>query len=67
MALKGAMGRAGAVRPVAGIGDEAYAGRKGSTLMFRKGDVLVNLEVHMDGNDFRAAKVIAQKIVTRLQ
>jgi len=66
MAMKGATRGQSAVRPVAGIGDEAYAGRKGSTLMFRKGNTMVNLEVHTDGNSFQVAKVIARKIATRL-
>jgi hypothetical protein len=39
----------------------------GTTLMFRKGDVLVNLQLHMVGNNVDAAKVIAQKIVARLE
>lgn len=66
MAMKGSRG-GGAVHKLMGIGDEAYVGRKGSTLMFRKGDTLVNLEVHADGNSFRAAVVIARKIATRVQ
>jgi hypothetical protein len=65
MAMKAAKGQS-AVRRVVGIGDEAYAGRKGSTLMFRKGNTLVDLEVHTDGNSFQAATVIARKIATRL-
>jgi hypothetical protein len=38
----------------------------GTTLMFRKGDVLVNLQFHMVGNNVEAAKAIAQKIAGRL-
>ncbi len=67
MALKAATKGQSPVRRIVGIGDEAYAGRKGSTLMFRKGNTVVNLNVHMDGNNFRAAVVIARKIATRLQ
>ena len=67
MAMKAATKGQSAVRQIVGIGDEAYAGRKGSTLMFRKGNTLVNLNVHTDGNNFLAATVIARKIATRLQ
>jgi hypothetical protein len=66
MALKGVAGGVGGFQPVAGIGDEAYVGPMGSTLMFRKGDVMVNLDLRMAGNNVDAAKVIAQKIVARL-
>jgi hypothetical protein len=66
MAFKGVAGGAGGFQPVAGIGDEAYIGPMGSTLMFRKGDVLVNLQLHMVGNNVEAVKAIAQKIVARL-
>ena len=65
-ALKAATKGQSAVRRVAGIGDEAYAGRKGSTLMFRKGNTLVDLEVRTDVNSFQAATVIARKIAARL-
>jgi hypothetical protein len=51
---------------VAGIGDEAYIAPMGTTLMFRKGDVLVNLQLHMVGNNVDAVKAIAQKIVASL-
>ena len=67
MAMKAATKGQSAVRQIVGIGDEAYAGRKGSTLMFRKGNTVVNLNVHTDGNSFLAAAVIARKIATRLQ
>jgi len=66
MAFKGVAGGAGGFQPVAGLGDEAYVGPMGSTLMFRKGDVMVNLDLRMVGNNAEAAKVIAQKIVARL-
>jgi hypothetical protein len=66
MALKGVAGGVGGFQSVAGIGDEAYAGPMGSSLMFRKGDVMVNLDLRMVGNNVEAAKVIAQKIVGRL-
>jgi hypothetical protein len=66
MAMKAATKGQSAVRRVAGIGEEAYAGRKGSTLMFRKGNTVVDLEVHTDGNSFQVATVIARRIATRL-
>jgi len=66
MAMKAETKGQSAVRRVVGIGDEAYAGRKGSTLMFRKGNTVVDLEVHTDGNSFQAATVIARRIATRL-
>jgi hypothetical protein len=65
-ALKGVEGGQEFFQPVAGIGDEAYIAPMGTTLMFRKGDVLVNLQLHMVGNNVDAAKAIAQKIVARL-
>jgi hypothetical protein len=63
--LKGVGGQ-GFFQPVAGIGDEAYIAPMGTTLMFRKGDVLVNLQLHMVGNNVDAVRAIAQKIVARL-
>jgi hypothetical protein len=66
MAMKAATKGQRAVRRIVGIGDEAYAGRKGSTLMFRKGNIVVNLNVHTDGDSFLAAAVIGRKIATRL-
>jgi hypothetical protein len=66
MALKGTAGGEEFLQPVAGIGDEAYIAPMGTTLMFRKGDVLVNLQFHMVANTGDAAKVIAQKIAGRL-
>jgi hypothetical protein len=66
VALKGTAGGQEFFQPVAGIGDEAYIAPMGTTLMFRKGDVLVNMQFHMVGNNVEAAKVIAQRIVARL-
>jgi hypothetical protein len=63
--LKGTGGQ-GFFQPVAGIGDEAYIAPMGTTLMFRKGDVLVNIQLHMVGNNVEATKAIAQKIAARL-
>ncbi len=67
MAMKATTKGQSAVRQIVGIGDEAYVGRKGSTLMFRKGNTVVTLNVHTEGNSFQAATVIARKIATRLQ
>jgi len=64
--LKGVEGGQEFFQPVAGIGDEAYIAPMGTTLMFRKGDVMVNLQLHMVGNNVDAVKAIAQKIVARL-
>ena len=64
--LEGHRRRPGFFQPVAGIGDEAYIAPMGTTLMFRKADVLVNLQLHMVGNNVDAVKAIAQKIVARL-
>jgi hypothetical protein len=66
MAFKGIAGGVGGFQQVAGIGDEAYVGPMGSTLMFRKGDVMVNIDLRMVGNNVDAAKVVAQKIAARL-
>jgi hypothetical protein len=66
MALKGVGGGQESIQPVEGIGDEAYVGPMGATLMFRKDDVMVNLDLRMVGNNVEAAKVIAQKIAARL-
>ena len=66
MAFKGVAGGAGGFQSVEGIGDEAYVGPMGSALMFRKGDVMVNLDLRMAGNNVEAAKAIAQKIASKL-
>jgi len=66
MAMKAATKGQSAVRRIVGIGDEAYAGRKGSALMFRKGNTVVHVNVQTDGNSFLAAAVIGRKIATRL-
>ena len=52
--------------PVAGLGDEAYVEPMGSGLMMRKGDVMVNIDLRMAGNDADAAKKIGAKIAGRL-
>ncbi|MBV8050319.1 MAG: zinc ribbon domain-containing protein [Acidobacteriaceae bacterium] len=66
----GAMKQVGAgmdtFTPVAGLGDEAYVEPMGSGLMLRKGDVMVNIDLRMAGNDADAAKIIGTKIASRL-
>jgi len=66
----GAMKQVGAgmdtFTPVAGLGDEAYVEPMGSGLMLRKGDVMVNIDLRMAGNDAEAAKLIGLKIASRL-
>jgi hypothetical protein len=52
--------------PVAGVGDEAYIGPMGSSLMMRKGDVLVNIDLQQAGLNLPAAKKIASRIASRL-
>jgi hypothetical protein len=52
--------------PVAGIGDEAYVEPMGSGLMLRKGDVMVNIDLRMAGNNAEAAKLMEMKIASRL-
>ena len=67
MALKAVGGGVGGFQSVTGIGDEAYVGPMGSSLMFRKGDIMVNLDLRMAANNVEGAKVIAQKIAEKLQ
>jgi hypothetical protein len=67
MAMRRTKGGSGVVHKLLGIGDEAYVDGKGSRLMFRKGNTMVNLEAHTDGNSFPAVIAIARKIATRLQ
>jgi len=52
--------------PVSGLGDEAYVEPMGSGLMMRKGDVMVNIDLRMAGNDADAAKKIAADMAGRL-
>jgi len=72
MALKFAamalQGRSRLFGRVAGIGDEAYFGgaKVSATLLFRKADVMVSLEVRNAANAAAAAKLVGQKIAGRL-
>jgi len=65
-ALKQISGGMDTFTPVAGLGDEAYVEPMGSGLMLRKGDVMVNIDLRMAGNNADAAKIIGSKIASRL-
>lgn len=52
--------------PVAGVGDEAYVEPMGSGVMMRKGDVMVNIDLRMAGQNAEAGKQIAAIIAGRL-
>ncbi len=65
-ALKQISGGMDTFTPVAGLGDEAYVEPMGSGLMMRKGDVMVNIDLRMAGNDANAAKKLGAKIAQRL-
>jgi hypothetical protein len=49
-----------------GVGDEAYLGPGGSTLMMRKGDVMVNIDLRNGGIPTDAAKKMAKTIAEHL-
>jgi len=49
-----------------GIGDEAYLAAGNSSLMMRKGDVLVQIDLRENGISAEAAKNMARKIAGRL-
>ncbi len=72
MAMKLALGAAQHISSaqtftaVAGVGDEAYIAPGGSGFMMRKGDVLVNIDLHASGLSVNAAERIAAKIADRL-
>jgi hypothetical protein len=52
--------------PVDGIGDEAYLAPGGSGLMMRKGDVLVSIDLRVNGVSTDSAKKIASEIADNL-
>ncbi len=52
--------------PLEGIGDEAYMTPGNSALMMRKGDVMVNIELHESGVSADAAKQMASRIAGHL-
>ena len=52
--------------PVPGVGDETYVGPMGSSVMLRKGDVMVNIDLRTAGQNADAGKQIATLIAGRL-
>ena len=68
LALKGAGAGTGVavMHSIHGLGDEAIVMPMGAGLMFRKGDVLVNIDLRGVQNNVEAGKAIAQKIADRL-
>ena len=51
---------------VPGIGDEAYLAPMNSSLLMRKGDVMVNIDMRTADLNAEAAKAMARKIAGRL-
>jgi hypothetical protein len=51
---------------VPGIGDEAYLAPMNSSLLMRKGDVMVNIDMRVADLNAEAAKAMARKIAGRL-
>ena len=51
---------------VAGVGDEAYLAPMNSSLLMRKGDVMVNIDMRLADLNAEAAKAMARKIAGRL-
>jgi zinc-ribbon domain len=56
----------GSFTTVEGAGDEAYLAPMGSTLMMRKGDVMVHMELRVSGVSTEAATKMAKIIARRL-
>jgi len=52
--------------PISDLGDEAYLAPDGSSLMMRKGDVLVTIDLRSNGVSMDAARNLAGKIAARL-
>ncbi len=52
---------------VPGLGDEAYIGPAGSSIMMRKGDVMVNIDLRTAGLNAEGGKKVAAMIAERLQ
>jgi hypothetical protein len=52
---------------VPGLGDEGYVGPAGSTVMMRKGDVMVNIDLRTAGLNAEGGKKVAALIAERLQ
>jgi hypothetical protein len=60
------MSNVGNFTSVEGIGDEALLGPMGSTLMMRKGDVMVNMDLQASGVSVDAAEKMARIIADHL-
>ena len=53
-------------QPLQGVGDEAYLAATGNSVLMRKGDVMVNINLGTADNRNEAAKKIASAIAGRL-
>jgi zinc-ribbon domain len=60
------MSSLGSFTPLEGVGDEAYLAPMGSTLMMRKGDVMVHMDLRVSGVSADAATKMARTIARRL-
>jgi len=65
-ALKNITGGMDTFTPAAGIGDEAYVEPMGSGIMFRKGDVMVHVDLRLANLNAEAGKQIAAIVAGRL-
>lgn len=65
-ALKNITGGMDTFTPIAGIGDEAYVEPMGSGIMFRKGDVMVHVDLRLANLNADAGKQIAALAAGRL-
>ena len=65
-AMKGAVAGMNTLQSVDGIGDEAYVMPMGSGLLMRKGDVLVQFDMRVNGISVDAAESMARTIAGRL-
>jgi len=65
-ALKSIAGGMDTFTPISGVGDEAYVEPMGSGIMMRKGDVMVNIDLRMAGQNAEAGKQIAAIVAGRL-
>lgn len=65
-ALKSITGGMDSFTSIPGVGDEAYIEPMGSGVMLRKGDVMVNIDLRMAGQNADAGKQIAAIVAGRL-
>src|SRR5579864_4170550 len=65
-ALKSITGGMDTFTSLPGVGDEAYIEPMGSGVMMRKGDVMVNIDLRMAGQNADAGKQIASIVAGRL-